>query len=1051
MKKLLSFFFLLGIALTVFSQNIQIKGVVVSGQDNEPLPGVNVVVKGTTNGTITDLDGQFVLSVPSDCVLLVSYVGYKGQEIAVKNSRSFRIVLQEDTETLNEVVVVGYGVQKKSVVTAAIARVSSDDLLHVAPIRVDNALKGLAAGVTVTSSSGQPGSASQIRIRGIGTINDSDPLYIVDGMPIDGGIDYLNPNDIQSIEILKDAASGAVYGARAANGVVLVTTKAGKEGKVKIIYDFSYGFQSAWKHRDVLNATEYATLMNEGKMNAGEAPIYADPSSYGKGTDWQEELFYDNAPIMQHQISASGASERINYYLSAGYFKQDGIVGGNYGRSNYQRLTLRSNSTYKLFDETKTRNWINKLSVGVNAAYSHIRSTGITTNSEYGSPLGSAIAFSPLLGVYEEDEEAVYAEYASVENFAPIYDKKNGRMYTIAGSDYNEITNPLAALSLPGEIGRSDKFVSNFWAELQIWDNLKFKSSFGTDLAFWGTDGWKPVYYLGQSNKSEKSQVWSSMYKSLVWQLENTLAYDKKIGKHSFSILLGQSAKKTTGRYLSGSNYYMVEEDGSKANIDFTTGTSANGDQSVSGSAYSPSTLASYFGRLSYNYAERYMLQATVRRDGSSNFGSNNHWATFPSFSLGWNITNEKFAENRPGWLTSTKLRFSWGKNGNESIGAFGYVALTSTGNNYYFGSGDGTLYNGTKPSGLANENLRWEESKQTDLGLDFGLFDNSLSFSVDYYKKITDGMLMTMSIPSYVGESKPTGNVGKMENQGVELETSYRFKVGAWEFKIGGNATYLKNKLINLGNDTGYNNYDSYQNVGTISRAENGQAFPFFYGRKTDGIFQNMEEVNSYTYTDADGEVSIIQPKALPGDVRFVDVNNDGVIDDNDRTKIGKGMPDWTYGLNLSVGWKNFDFNVMLQGVEGNEIFDATRRTDISYINLPSYMLNRWTGEGTSNKIPRFTFTDDNNNWTSSDLFVKDGSYMRVKNVTLGYTLPSKWARKALISSLRLYVAAENLFTFTKYEGFDPEISSGGTSLGIDRGVYPQARTYTFGVNLNF
>ncbi len=1051
MKKLLSFFFLLGIALTVFSQNIQIKGVVVSGQDNEPLPGVNVVVKGTTNGTITDLDGQFVLSVPSDCVLLVSYVGYKGQEIAVKNSRSFRIVLQEDTETLNEVVVVGYGVQKKSVVTAAIARVSSDDLLHVAPIRVDNALKGLAAGVTVTSSSGQPGSASQIRIRGIGTINDSDPLYIVDGMPIDGGIDYLNPNDIQSIEILKDAASGAVYGARAANGVVLVTTKAGKEGKVKIIYDFSYGFQSAWKHRDVLNATEYATLMNEGKMNAGEAPIYADPSSYGKGTDWQEELFYDNAPIMQHQISASGASERINYYLSAGYFKQDGIVGGNYGRSNYQRLTLRSNNTYKLFDETKTRNWINKLSVGVNAAYSHIRSTGITTNSEYGSPLGSAIAFSPLLGVYEEDEEAVYAEYASVENFAPIYDKKNGRMYTIAGSDYNEITNPLAALSLPGEIGRSDKFVSNFWAELQIWDNLKFKSSFGTDLAFWGTDGWKPVYYLGQSNKSEKSQVWSSMYKSLVWQLENTLAYDKKIGKHSFSILLGQSAKKTTGRYLSGSNYYMVEEDGSKANIDFTTGTSANGDQSVSGSAYSPSTLASYFGRLSYNYAERYMLQATVRRDGSSNFGSNNHWATFPSFSLGWNITNEKFAENRPGWLTSTKLRFSWGKNGNESIGAFGYVALTSTGNNYYFGSGDGTLYNGTKPSGLANENLRWEESKQTDLGLDFGFFDNSLSFSVDYYKKITDGMLMTMSIPSYVGESKPTGNVGKMENQGVELETSYRFKVGAWEFKIGGNATYLKNKLINLGNDTGYNNYDSYQNVGTISRAENGQAFPFFYGRKTDGIFQNMEEVNSYTYTDADGEVSIIQPKALPGDVRFVDVNNDGVIDDNDRTKIGKGMPDWTYGLNLSVGWKNFDFNVMLQGVEGNEIFDATRRTDISYINLPSYMLNRWTGEGTSNKIPRFTFTDDNNNWTSSDLFVKDGSYMRVKNVTLGYTLPSKWARKALISSLRLYVAAENLFTFTKYEGFDPEISSGGTSLGIDRGVYPQARTYTFGVNLNF
>ena len=962
------------------------------------------------------------------------------------------ITLKEDTKSLNELVVIGYGVQKKSVVTAAIARVSAEDLANTAPVRIDNALKGLAAGVTVTSASGQPGDAAKVRVRGIGTINNSNPLYLVDGMPIDGGIDYLNPSDIQSIEVLKDAASGAVYGARAANGVIMVTTKKGKEGKTNFTYDFSYGFQNPWKERDVLNATEYAIMMNEGKMNGGEAPIYADPYSYGEGTNWQKQLFNYNAPIVQHQFSASGATQKLNYYLSAGYFTQDGIVGGNFDRSNYKRLTLRSNNTYVLMDMKKERNWLNKITFGANLSYSRIQSKGITTNSEYGSPLGSAVAFSPILGVYEQDEDAVFEKYKNVTNFAPVRDRNNGKIYTIAGSDYNEIVNPLAMLTLPGEKGNSDKIVTNFWGELNIWDNLKFRSSFGSDLAFYGTDGWRPVYYLGQSNKSDKSAVWSSMNRGFVWQLENTLTYEKSIRQHNITVLLGQSAKQTTGRSLGGSNLYMVEENPNKANINFTTGTAANGDMSVSGGAWSPSTLASYFARLSYNYAERYMLQATIRRDGSSNFGPNNHWATFPSFSVGWNLTNEQFLQDRPKWWTNTKLRFSWGKNGNESIGAFNYVALTSSGNNYFFGNGESILlYNGTKPSILANKDLRWEESIQTDAGIDFGFFNNSITFSADYYKKITDGMLMTMPIPSYVGESKPIGNVGKMENQGIEFEASYRFKVNDFNFKIGGNATYLKNKLLNLGNETGFQNYDNLQNVGTISRAENGKTFPFFYGYKTDGIFQNMDEIKNYTFTDEEGIVSMIQPKALPGDVRFVDINEDGKINDSDKTYIGKGLPDWTFGLNFSAAWKNVDFSMMWQGTQGNDVYDATRRTDIAYINLPSYMLSRWTGEGTSNTIPRFTFSDNNGNWLSSDLYVKDGSYMRLKNMQLGYTLPKKLTREILISSLRIYVSAENLLTFTKYEGFDPEISSGGTSLGIDRGIYPQARTFTFGLNLYF
>jgi TonB-dependent starch-binding outer membrane protein SusC len=1022
-------------------QQQTITGMVTDASTGDPLPGVNVLVEGTTIGVITDIDGRYSIDVPSaSAILIFSYVGYNNERMVAGDRTSISITLTSDIKKLEEIVVVGYGVQKKSVVTASIAKVTSDDLMNVSPVRIDNSLKGLASGVTVTSSSGQPGAASQVRIRGVGTINDSDPLYIVDGMPIEGGIDYLNPNDIQSIEVLKDAASGAVYGARAANGVILITTKGGSKGKIKLTYNFAKGWASPWRERDVLNGTEYAVMINEGLVNGGNEVRYSDPYSYGKGTNWQKEVFNYDAPQTSHQLSLSGGNEKTVYYISAGYLNQEGIVGGNRKRSNYERLSLRSNATYHILD-VRDRNYLNKFTLGLNIGYTRTTSYGITTNSEYGSVLGSAIAFSPLLGIYEEDQEAALTKHPYA-----VKDPRNGLVYTIAGADYNEITNPLAQLALPGEKGNSDKFVSTFWGEINLWDNLKFKTSFGTDLAFWGNDGWTPKYYLGQSNYSDNSKVWSSMYRSLVWQVENVLSYEKKIKeKHNLQAMIGQSAQKSTGRYLSGSNKYMIEEDGSKANIDFTTGTSSNGDQTVSGSEYSPHTLTSLFARLSYNFDERYMLQGTIRRDGSSNFGANNRFAVFPSVSAGWNITNEPFMSSRPHWLSSMKIRASWGKNGNESIDAFSYAALTSSGNNYTFGSGDGTTYNGTKPSRLANPDLKWEESVQTDMGLDIGLWDNALTITADYYNKKTDGMLMEMSVPSYVGESKPYGNVGDMRNRGVELDASYRFKIAGWNFKIGGNASYVNNKLINLGNADGFSNYDSYQNVGTISRAQNGYPFPFFYGYKTNGIFQNISEINSYV---KDG--TLIQPDAIPGDVRFVDVNNDGSITDDDRTKIGKGMPDWTYGMNLNVGWKGFDVSIMLQGTVGNNIYDATRRTDIAYINLPSYMLKRWTGEGTSNKIPRFSFSDDNGNWLSSDLFVKDGTFMRVKNVILGYTLPSKWTKKVFISSLRMYVAAENLFTFTRYEGFDPEISSGGTSLGIDRGVYPQARTFSFGINLS-
>ena len=1014
----------------------------VFDEAGDPMIGVSVTESGKKTGVSTDIDGKFRIQVAQGAKLTFSFVGYKSQTLPATDN--MEVTLVEDSNLLSEVVVVGYGVQKKSVVTAAISKVSGDDLSSTAPIRMDNALKGLASGVNVTSSSGQPGAASRVRIRGIGTINNSDPLYIVDGMPIEGGLDYLNPNDIESIEVLKDAASGAVYGARAANGVILVTTRQGKEGNARLSYDFSYGWQSKERKRKVLNASEYAMMMNEGALNAGIAPKYADPPSYGTGTDWQDEVFNDNAPVMSHQVSLSGGSHRVDYFLSLGYYEQEGIVGGNFGRSDYQRLTMRSNLGVTVFDESAKRSFLNKLRINTNLSYARIKNHSIEANSTWGSPLGSALSMSPILSPYLEKgsaEEAAQLDYLKgVAEYVPMYGP-DGRLMMVptAFGNFQEMNNPIANLSLPGAKNHSHKFVGNFVGELQIWDNIKYRISYGADLSFWGSDGYTPIYYLRDGQSQTFSSAWSTKNDGTVWQLENVLSYDKDFGQHSLSVVLGTSAKQSSGSYVSASRNNIINY--SRPYIDASTGLAADGDRDGSGAPNVKSKLASYFGRVSYNYAARYMLQATIRRDGSSRFGSNNHWATFPSVSVGWNLMNESFMHNTVRWLNNAKLRVSWGKNGNENIGDFQYIALAASGNNYIFGK-DGHVVIGSKPTRLPNPDLKWEESKQTDIGVDLGFFNNQLTFSLDYYIKDTDGMLMEMSLPQYVGEAIPYGNVGKMRNSGVEFDLGYRQTIGDFFFRVGANASYLRNKLINYGNTQGWANLDSFQGTGTITRAENGQPFPFFYGYKTDGILQNQAEADIYN-----GKYGT---SLKPGDVRFKDVDGNGSIDENDRTKIGKGTPDWTYGINITANWRGFDFYIFAQGVTGNDIFDATRRTDALASNLPAYMLDRWTGEGSTNSMPRFVQADGYN-WQSSDLLVHDGSYFRLKNIQLGYTLPENLTRKVSVSKFRVYVACENLKTWTKYHGFDPEISSGGTSLGIDYGVYPQARTWTVGCNLAF
>ena len=1051
--------------LGLFAQTMVVNGVVVD-EMGEPVIGANAYVKGTTIGAITDIDGNFSLTgVPVGATIGFSFVGYIPQELPAR--MKMNVVLVEDKKLLEDVVVVGYGVQKKSVVTAAIAKVSSEDLEGKAPVRIDNALKGLAAGVNVTANSGQPGESSRVRVRGTGSYNASDPLYIVDGIPLEGGLDIVNPNDIESIEVLKDAASGAIYGARAANGVIIVTTKKGKQGKAQINYNASWGWQTAWKHRDVTNATEYAVLQNEKYVNAGMDPLYADPYNLtdamgnaiplNGGTDWQSLVFNDNAPIVNHDVSVSGANDRMNYYVSLGYFSQEGIVGGNYGQSNYDRLTLRSNSNYTLIDATKERNFLNKLDLSVNLSYLRTHSTGISTNSEFGSVLGSALYMSPILtptvsGAYAEKMRSNYSEF-------DLPADENGNLYSIPnyGGTYQEMNNPLAMMVAQTPTKNwSHKFVPHFNVTLGLWDNLKYSFSYSADLSFWGYDGAvKSLYYLSGNNNTDHTSATQFSAKSDHWQIENVISYDKELGRHSFNIVLGQSAYKSKGAEIGGSRWNLVNIN--KPSINYATGnvefskdadgniTGATVEHSVWGGPYTEHTLSSLFARGSYNYDERYMFQFTLRRDGSSRFGSNNKYGVFPSFSLGWNFVREPFF-NMPEWVTIGKLRYSWGKNGYENIGDFTYTTLTSMGNNVLFGR-VATKQNGSKANRIANPDLKWEESEQHDLGIDLGFMKDALTLSVDYFIKKTNGMILAMPIPSYVGETKPLGNVGDMENKGVEIELGWKGHISDFHYSLKGNVSYVKNTLKNLGNTEGFLNFDGIQGIaGGGTRAENGQPFPFFYGYKTDGVFQNMDEVRAYT--NADGQ--LIQPKAVPGDVRFVDVNGDGQITTDDRTNIGNGTPDWTFGFNANADWKGFDFNIFLQGVQGSDVFDATYRSDVFSGNYPKWMLNRWTGEGTSDKYPRLSLQDETN-WQVSDLYVCDGSYLRIKNMSLGYTLPAKLTRRAFIERFRIYGMVENLVTWTKYWGFDPEIASGGTSLGIDRGVYPQARTWTVGFNIAF
>ena len=1023
MKKIIYFFVCTLFSLGVYAQEISLQGVITSADDGLPLPGVTVVVQGTTNGTVSNFDGIYQLTVPADAILQFSFVGMKTQNIPIQGRTEINVVMENAAFDVDEVVVVGYGVQKKSLVTGAISKVGGDELKKTADMRVTQALQGKTAGVVISSNSGQPGDNVSVRIRGIGTNGDAEPLYIIDGLPMSsGGTDFLNSNDVESIEVLKDAASSAIYGARGANGVILITTKSGKKGeKFTVAYDGYYGVQNPWKKINVLNAQEYLTLTNEASIN-GNGTLRFTPAqiaAYTADTDWQDEMFNYDAPKQNHSVSFTGGSEKSSYSSSVNYFKQEGIVGK--GKSDFEKYSYRLNTISEF----------GFLKFGSNINLARIVSRGIATNDYFGNGLAQALNMPPIIPVTNED-----GTWATPEQF---------------GIGLQEITNPTGLLAQLNSETKTSKLIGGLTAEIdfgKIADELKgltFKSSYSGEYAAVDTRGYTPFYYLDALHFTVDDEVSRSMNIYTRWNFENILTYDKTINDHHFTAMAGMTAFKDQYDGLYGSKKSVIFDDLEHAYIDNAT----DPESANAGGGFGEHTVSSLFGRINYDYGDRYMLAATIRRDGSSRFGDENKYGYFPSFSAGWVISREDFMSGTSDFIDLLKIRASWGQNGSENIGDFGYTSIIGNQNIYYFGDSK-TQLNGTQPTRIANPSLKWETSEQTNIGVDLTTLEGSLRVILDYYVKTTKDWLVTAPVPMLVGNSAPIINGGEVKNSGFEAEFGYKKQLNKLSFDVSLNGAYNKNEVLDIQNsEKRLSGGDGGFGQGAVLYAEVGTPMGYFNGLKTDGIFQTEEEIAAYV--NSNGE--LLQPKAKPGDIKFVDSDGDGTINqEDDRVNLGSPHPDFTGGLNLSVDYEGFDFNMFVYTALGQEVYDATRRYDMNETNYRGDWLNRWTGPGSTNEFPRVTFVDENQNMrTVSDFFIHSGSFVRLRNMSLGYSLPKKATDYLKINRLRLYISAENLLTLTSYKGYDPEIGGSVFNNGIDRGIYPQARTILGGVNITF
>lgn len=1006
--------FLLPIGLS--AQGIKIMGKVTSGDDGLEVIGATITIKGAPGGTITDYDGMYELVVPGEqSVLVFSYVGFKTAEQTVGARRQIDVVLATDVSVLGEVIVVGYGTQKRSNISGAVSTVTADEITQTPVLRTEQALQGRTAGVQVTQNSGSPGSALTVRIRGIGTINNSDPLYIVDGVPVEG-IDFLNPNDIENINVLKDAASAAIYGSRGANGVVLITTKGGrKKQEGRISYDAYYGAQSPWKLINLLSAREYAILSNEAHIAAGKTPLpeFTNPDALGEGTDWLDAIFQD-AGMASHQLTLSGGSERSAYTVSGNYFTQDGIVGGP--KSGFQRYTVRLNTTHDVKD------W---LTIGNTLGITNLKRSFLPENNEFTTPLVRALNMDPVTRVRRSDGEYAYSRYSDTD-----------------------IVNPVNAIEKTHNAWVSNRLVGSVFGELRLAKGLTFRSTYSTDVTFAQQNTFFPRYdlsinpLLSDAPGGEKNLV-NSVVKQhnewKNWQWENVMTYNRSFGvKHDVTLTAGTTALENRFDYSGGANTNLPTNDPKDAFISNTI------DPITSQSAYAgavESALFSVFGRANYEYDDKYLFSATFRADGSSRFGANNRFGYFPSVSGGWVISREDFFDVKS--ISFLKLRASWGQNGNDRIGDYTFTTIVNAGQNYTFGPNE-VITNGAVPLVSANPDLKWETVSQTNFGLDMELMNGRFNLSSDYYIKTTTDMLYAAPIPFVAGTLPPVRNIGSVENKGLELALQYRNREGAVSYSVGGNIAFVANQVIGLGEGGEPVLTGRVQSANaTVARTEVGRPIAGFYGYVTDGIFQTQQEVAAHAFQNE---------QTAPGDIRFKDLNGDGVVDILDQTFIGNPTPKYTFGLNADCAYKGFDFSLFVLGSQGNDIYNATVRYDFTYVNRPVSVLNRWTGPGTSDSEPRVNLNDPNQNARVSDRFVEDGSFIRLKNVQLGYSVPGTILRKMKIQKFRVYVSAQNLFTFTRYSGLDPEIGAlSALEIGIDRGFYPQSRTFLGGLSVTF
>ena len=1023
------------------SQNKAVTGVVTSATDNEPLIGVSVQVKETATGGITDIDGKFSVNAEQGQTLIFSYIGYQTQEIQVGASSVINVVLKEDTEMLDEVVVVGYGVQKKKLVTGATVQVKGDNIAKLNTNNPLQAMQGQTPGVNITSTSGQPGADMKVTIRGLGTVGNSSPLYLIDG--VGGDISTLNPADIESIDILKDAASAAIYGAQAANGVVLITTKSGKEGKAQISFDAYYGVQTVARKINMLNAKEYMTIMDEQAVNSGNAPydwssfrsIY-DANGNVHDTDWIDSMFKDNARTQSYTLGITGGSQTSTYALSLGYMSQEGVVGGK-DVSNYERYNFRINSEHKIFKDSDL------LKVGEQVSFVYKMNNGISVSDQYNNTLRGAFATSPLAPIYSDNNA-----YDSSYN-----DTSNSDWYNGDGNPYGSM------MTNSNNENKTATFSGNVYAELQPVRNLKLRSVFGAVYGSSEYRSFNPLYQFSiYTYNTTRTSATQNMNHSLGMTWTNTAAYDWTCGKHAFNALVGMEVYRYSGTYLQAKTGALREgfDDWDHAYVGNGTASSADDGMSVDGYPHDESRSVSYFGRFGWNWKETYMLNATLRADGSSKFARGNRYGVFPSISAGWTLSNEKFMQNTQNWLDYLKLRASWGQVGNQNIDNYQYTApITSSNTHYIFGTTDGAPaqsgYWGAYPSRLANENVTWETSEQTNIGIDARFLKSRLSLTADFYIKTTKDWLVEAPILATAGTGAPFINGGDVKNTGFELALTWNDQAGKdFNYNIGVNGAYNKNKVGNIPTEDGIIHGKInmlYDNTPEFYRAQNGHAIGYFWGYETAGIFQNKEQIANW---NADGKHGILQADAQAGDVIYVDQNQDGIIDDNDKVDLGNGTPDFTYGFNVGFNYKNFDFSLVAYGAAGNQIVQSYRNHANSKANYTTAILNRWTGEGTSNRMPRVT--DTNINWQFSDLYLQDGDYLRISNITLGYDF-AKLIKLKAISQARLYIQVQNAFTFTKYDGMDPEIGYGTSDWvsGIDLGYYPRPRTFLAGVNLKF